>query len=141
MWMARVHSIHLSHILIHTSFLKVTPPALIIWAVAVTETYAPYAQIACSGAYQADYSDSVTQYTKTVEYASQYPGGLFRAPFTAFEDNQPPAWYPWYSPGYYSDRSSSDYDISKPTPTGYGPTSSAPVTPTPPVNEKHFEFR
>ncbi|ORX72777.1 hypothetical protein DL89DRAFT_264974 [Linderina pennispora] len=134
MWMARVHSIHLSHILIHTSSLKVTPPAPIIWAVDIIATMGNRIRApGYLGAYQADYSDSVTQYTKTVEYASQYPDGIFQAPFTAFEDNQPPAWYPWYSSGYYSARSASYYDVSKPTPTGYGPTSSAPVTPTPSV--------
>ncbi|KAJ1939493.1 hypothetical protein FBU59_004101 [Linderina macrospora] len=108
--------------------------------VPVTRTYTPYADIACSGAYQAAYSDRASQYVKTVKYASQHPYNLFGEPFTAFEDNSRP-W--WYGSTYLSNGSSDEeYDTTKATPTEHVVTSSAPATPTATiVNVEHVELR
>ncbi|KAJ1950188.1 hypothetical protein FBU59_000800 [Linderina macrospora] len=110
--------------------------------VPVTRTYTPYyEEIACSGAYQAAYSDSASRYVKTVKYASQRPYNLFDEPLTAFEDNPRPTW--WYGSTYLSNGSSDEeYDTTKATPTEHVATSSAPATPTTTIdNTEHAELR
>ncbi|KAJ1949505.1 hypothetical protein EC988_004744, partial [Linderina pennispora] len=88
------------------------------------------------------YSDSVTQYTKTVEFASQMPFRIVHLAYTAFEDNPRLVYDQAVEDEDDAGSSEEELDTVELTPTSADATSLVPETPTPTphINEVHIEL-
>ncbi|ORX64217.1 hypothetical protein DL89DRAFT_288477 [Linderina pennispora] len=86
--------------------------------------------------------DSISQHTKTVDFASQKPFQLAHFAYSAFEDDQWPVYYQTYAGGNNMALSETELDTVEPTPTSADAT--LPVletpTPTPHTNGVHAEL-
>ncbi|ORX69009.1 hypothetical protein DL89DRAFT_169340 [Linderina pennispora] len=112
------------------------------WILYTTTATPDYVDFACGGVYEAVYSDSVTQYTKTVEFVSQIPFRVAQLAYTAFEDNPRPEYYLPYEDDDDAGSSEEELDTVELMPASADATSLVPETPTPTphINELHIEL-